>query len=645
MPADIDWRTAVDNGSTDRASVISHLQARQATYLPRLAPMLCAVTMVLATALGALAQTARLRDNIAPDAMRFQPIAAPSSLTSLDLSIQFLPRNQAALNALLDAQQDPNSPQYHRWLTPEQYSERFGPTETDFAAVSNWLSTSGFHISGGSRQEGFIRFTGSVATAEKAFDARIMTFGDGSRFANTMEPEVPARFASLIGEIVGLNNMGRLESGLRANPAAVPLTADTPLSNKSTTAVELLPALNIGPIANNITFGPTDFYTFYDETPLLQANINGFSTNDCIGLFETSNVFPDILDDFTHPQILDYELPPADISVDLVDGSDPGVNKSEGEAYLDIEWSHAVAPGAQILLYVADLGSSTFGQALCDALHTAVRQNKCGAISISFMTCGLSKAFYTHTLGSIFAQANSQGQTVFVSAGDHGADTCDLGTRNVNELAASPHVASVGGTMFAPTYDTDGNDIDFVPEVAWNQSSLSNAGENETTDGGTSSIFGKPSWQRGLGVPNNGKRDIPDVAMIAGSPYVLEMEALDDYSIYFPDVMVWRTGSGTSLSTPIWAGISRLIQQLTDERLGNMNPTIYKLANKGLVASGFRDVTAGNNTYVNVYGKTVRGYDAGPGFDLTTGWGTVDITTFVDAYSSITTDATPARQR
>jgi len=100
------------------------------------------------------------------------------------------------------------------------------------------------------------------------------------------------------------------------------------------------------------------------------------------------------------------------------------------------------------------------------------------------------------------------------------------------------------------------------------------------------------------------------------------------------DSPFWGKAGGTSLAAPLWAGISRLIQQQTGTRLGNMNPIIYRLANAGLAVSGFRDVTSGNNTYVNKYDKTVKGYNAKPGYDLTTGWGTVDINAFVNSYAS-----------
>lgn len=120
--------------------------------------------MTLAYALPVLAQTVRLQDNVPPNATRLRPSAPAEPSTILSLSIAFLPRDQAGMDVLLAAQQDPGSALYHKWLTPEEFSARFGPAEKDFTSVSKWLNTSGFQISGGSPQEGLIRFTGYVAT-------------------------------------------------------------------------------------------------------------------------------------------------------------------------------------------------------------------------------------------------------------------------------------------------------------------------------------------------------------------------------------------------------------------------------------------------------------------------------------------------
>ena len=140
---------------------------------------------------------------------------------------------------------------------------------------------------------------------------------------------------------------------------------------------------------------------------------------------------------------------------------------------------------------------------------------------------------------------------MFVSAGDSGVDTCDLGTPNINELSADPLVTSVGGTEFDPQLDNEGNDVGFVPEAAWNQVTPQTAGQNETTGGGQSQVFSKPSYQFGPSVPADGVRDIPDIAMVGGPPAVLIIMDQDNADGTTSDVVTPNVVVGTSLSAPL----------------------------------------------------------------------------------------------
>ena len=159
---------------------------------------------------------------------------------------------------------------------------------------------------------------------------------------------------------------------------------------------------------------PRDLYTFYDETPLLTAGTNGGGGN-CIALPEVSDFNDTSVSGFDQT----FGLATANITRVLVDGSNPGKNSAETEALLDIEWSHTVAPGAPIRVYIGNSAAST--DPLLDAIKQAVRRNTCGSISISFGYCGAAASFFTSTLDSLFAQAASQGHSVFVATGDDGA--------------------------------------------------------------------------------------------------------------------------------------------------------------------------------------------------------------------------------
>jgi subtilase family serine protease len=111
--------------------------------------------------------------------------------------MRFALRNRAQLDQLIAAQMDRGSPNYHQWITPDEFIHRFGATDTDFSSVKNWLAANGFQIIGGSREEGYIRFSGDAGSVERAFNTRLEDFGNG-KFANLTEPEIPAQFADVI---------------------------------------------------------------------------------------------------------------------------------------------------------------------------------------------------------------------------------------------------------------------------------------------------------------------------------------------------------------------------------------------------------------------------------------------------------------
>jgi hypothetical protein len=186
-------------------------------------------------------------------------------------------------------------------------------------------------------------------------------------------------------------------------------------------------------------------------------------------------------------------------------------------------------------------------------------------------------------------------------------------------MSADPNVTSVGGTQFKPTF-ASGNDQGYTIESVWND--VSGAG-----GGGASQIFSKPGYQTGPGVPNDDARDVPDVAMMA-SPNA--PGAFFGHDMSGTGQVVCCVG-GTSLSAPIWAGFSRALAEIAGQtRLGNLNPIIYQIANQQYATAGFHDVTVGTNGY-----NGLLGFSAGPGYDQTTGWGTVDFEVFADAVNSV----------
>ncbi len=555
----------------------------------------------------------RLSGNHPIAAEAFTSLGDAAENTSLDMQIRFALRNRDELDRLLADQQNPASAHFHQWLKTGEFLHRFGPGKSEVKALEAWLTSQGFTIT--TRASDHLAFTGDVATAQHAFEVRIARFGDGSTYANTSDPVIPRRFAKVIGAVLGMDNMVRvIPASSQSAPFATRTQPVAGAKNYQLAAAELNTSENLGgsPIGQVIinsseAFGPGDVRAFYDES--VGSGHDG--TGDCIAIVGISDFLDSAMTAFTSQ----FGLPVISYTRETY-GGNPGINGGgESEAELDLQWAHAAAPGAAIVYHL--------GSDLVSDISGAVTDNQCGAISISYAFCSPSASLIENTLDPLFKQAAAQGQTVFVSSGDNGAagqvisgSSCVAGSsKSVNEMSADPNVTSVGGTQFNPTY-SGGNDVGHATEKVWNDGI-------GASGGGASEFFSKPGYQTGSGVPADGARDVPDIALIA--------------SPEFPGVFwghdVGGTGQitccigGTSLAAPIWAGFSRVIAQLAgNTRLGNLNPLIYSLANTQYNSAGFHDVTSGNNNY-----NGVTGFTAGPGYDQATGWGTIDFNVFANA--------------
>jgi subtilase family serine protease len=587
-----------------------------------LAGALIAAALGVAHAQSGASPMMALAGNHPIEATTSAPIGRAAASRQLTMQVTLALRDRAGLERLIEEQQDLASPNYHRWLTPAEFTARFGPTPQDLEAVAQWLRAEGFQVTGSSLDERYVRFTGSVAQAEKSFATTVMAFGHGATYANVTDPSIPARFSGVVANIVGLSNMMAAQPMLSGTPRVVGAPGSTPKGSPQVKVGTLGPA-----------FGPADLRTFYNETPLIAAGIDG-GGGDCLAIVGSSDFHTDGVSAFN----TEFSLPGSTITKVLVNGSNPGFNGAEDEALLDLEWSHAAAPGAAIRFYLGNGTASSANGPIVDAIALAVKDNLCGVISISFGLCSSDGAFFTGTVDPIYAQAEAQGQSVFVSSGDQGAagivfDTtqgkCVPATsRHANELGASSHLTSVGGTKFDPNYDASGNDVGHVAEAAWDDE----AEGGGATGGGPSAFFAKPSYQKGTGVPADGQRDTPDISLIASNLHPGVFLGVDNSG----SPAIACCIGGTSLSAPLFAGVTKLIAQKKKSRPGNLNPRLYQLAAGGLAAAGIRDVTTGNNNF-----NGVTGFTAGTGFDLTTGWGTVDMATFVNAFVATVPTPTP----
>ena len=568
---------------------------------------------------------------------------------------------QQDLDNLLAQQQDRSSSNYHKWLTPAQFADRFGMTAADIQRVSAWLQSQGFAVTEVSNSRNEISFDGTVSQVEVTFQTEIHNYlvNGEIHFANATNPAVPAALAGSVRAIGHLHDFA-------PKPRA-----------------KVRPHLT-SYISGNHFITPGDFATIYDVAPLYSAGSDG--TGQKIAIIGQSSVNTTDLNNFRSAA----GLPASTVQMTVLPATtSTRCAGDEGESDLDIEWAGGIAKNASIVLVYAGLSNGDTctnrnGKNVWDALDFAVQNQVAHFISTSYGFCeggaagqtGVGQAFAS-TVQGWAQQANAQGQTIVAASGDSGAADCDGSVKSatqglaVDVPAAIPEVTGMGGSAFngdvagavsgtapntnagATTYwsstsnstDTVSSALSYIPEVAWNETTadIATGGGLSASGGGASIFFAKPNWQTGTGVPADGKRDVPDLSLSA-SPnhdgYLVCSEDGAKGAIQPSCVAGFRnsTGSngsfdvvgGTSVAAPTFSAILALINQaLGTTGLGNVNPNLYAFA--ASTPSAFHDVTLGNNMVpctsgsINCpAGTTQIGFTAGAGYDQVTGLGSVD---------------------
>ncbi len=369
---------------------------------------------------------------------------APDSLAMHGLEVVFAKTasQQRAIEALIAAQQDPKSPQYHQFLTPAQYGARFGASEATVAAVSRWLTANGFTLEALPANRSELRFSGTKAQVETAFHTEIHLFEvDGVRhYANVENPAVPAR--------------ARARRSRRSTACMTSTRRPTSSAGRRTwRARQAADHLRRRP---ENWVGPGDFAVMYNVGPLYNAGING--KNVTIAIVGESEIDSTVANTFwagvgiaTPPTITTVTVPAADGGTPVGQTMD----NNEEEAYLDIEVAGGVAPGASIAL-----DRRRQRRHRLPVRHRAEASAR-SSTSPSASARARSAAPQTPPIDTLFAEAAAQGQTVVVASDDAGVAGCEqnlftqgtLATTGfaVSGLASSPHVLSVGGTDFDPT--------------------------------------------------------------------------------------------------------------------------------------------------------------------------------------------------
>jgi subtilase family serine protease len=582
------------------------------------------------------------------------PLAATTKMNHLQLVLRPSALHSAELQLLISNQHNPKSTQFDKWLTPQQFGQQFGAADSDIAAVTSWLTAQGFTVNNVYPNKTQIDFSGTAAQVNQAFHTQenVYTINKVKHLSNASDISIPAALKSVVVGVMGLNDFHA------TSLAKKPTIAKWDASKKGFVAKNAAPTAPKG-ISQAITFNggalrglvPDDMATIY--------NVNGIRANGLTGagvtiaVVEDGDMVPADWTNFvsvfnlgqyggTFSQI--NPAPPSGTTNCLDPDAVFGFNEDDTETLLDAEWSTAIAPGANIEVatcsdYTADFEPATsnfFGGVFIAATNLINGSTRPDVISASygygeFFTDSASKT----AIDLMWAQADAEGISVFVSTGDSGSNPSFNGgvingyagntAVDANSFATSPNDTGVGGTdfadildgttskYFASTPDANGaTALSYVPEIPWNtscgngvaatslgfSSALAYCKEylkfdpngdyitSEAGSGGPSSVDAKPVWQRLIkNAAQDHSRDLPDVSLFGGSWGNYTWVIICDS--YYPCTPGF-TGptsleAGTSLSSPMFAGIQALMDEGLHARglpldQGNAAPTLYALA-------------------------------------------------------------------
>jgi uncharacterized repeat protein (TIGR03803 family) len=491
-------------------------------------------------------------------------------LEKLDLSIGLPLRNAAALTNLLQQLYDPASPNFHHFLTVEQFTEKFGPTKEDYDAVVKFAHAHGLTVTSQHPNRVVVGVNGTVLAIEKALHVSLNEYQHPTEARTFRAPDKDPTLD--LG--VSVKSIGGLDNFLIPKPNAKPMPTNSA-------------QLKLGPSGNPIPqtgSGSGGAYEGKDFRAAYAAGVTNTGTGQNVGLLEFDSGF--YQSDITAFETAAGE-PNVPVNAVLL-GWNGGPGTGNSEVSLDIEMAIGMAPGLS--------GVYVYEGGVTDTILSAMATGPCLQLSAS----------WTYTIDAtsddLWLEMAAQGQSYFNAAGD---DDAYVGTTPTPTTDANLTV--VGGTELTTT----GAAGTWVSEVVWNQ------GGGEGTGGGISTTTPIPVWQQGISMTlNQGStvwRNSPDVAACAYDVYVYSGDGSAGAFV------------GTSCATPTWAAYIALVNQLAlangEAAVGFINPAIYNMG-KGLNTvpySGlFHDITSGNNEW----SSSPSLYPAVVGYDLCTGWGT-----------------------
>lgn len=499
--------------------------------------------------------------------------------TSVPVPVTFvLPlRNQEALADLINRLYDPADKEFGKYLTPEEFNERFAPSQADYDKVIAYAKSAGLEVTQTHSNRTLLNASAHHQLIEQTFNLQLDQYqtSSGRKFyAPNNNPEVPASIASIISGIVGLDNHAVWR------PFHV-LKEVVQESHLNLTA-------NAFPSGPGGGMAPADITTAYNL-----GGVAAKGTGQIVALFQLGQYQTSDIDTYSKQ----FGLPAAKLTNVLVDGgASAGVN---AEVTLDIELVHALAPESQIYVYEGP----NSGQGVLDTYNRIATDNIAKQVSTSW---GLGESFNLKTQqlqaeNAIFQQMAVHGQTIFAASGDSGAfdDYPNTGSQSpaVDDPASQPYVVGVGGTHLT----VNSQNGTYVAETVWNDGLGNGAG-----GGGVSAVWPIPAWQTNVPTTySKTNRNVPDVSLNA--------DGNTGYAIFVGGQ--WTIYGGTSCAAPLWAGFTaRVNQGLAANNkpvLGFANPALYAIGNGPSYAANFFDITSGDNLF----------YHAAKGYDNATGWG------------------------
>jgi subtilase family serine protease len=519
--------------------------------------------------------------------------------TSFDLALT--QQHQRALTTYIASLSNTGSANYHRYLTPAQYAQRYGASASAVRAVQSYFTSYGLRVGALSAGRDIVRVTGSTTDIAKAFDAPLETvrLSSGALDAHfTSSASLPHALAHDVTAVAGLDTTAPLTTNLEVSHDVDSVATACPSAGSST-----------GTTPNS----------FGGYTVQQQAALYGFSAawtagdtgvGQTIGVYELATY--DASDAATY--FTCYGLTPTITSINVDGGptSSDNADNAPDEATLDVEESAALAPGAKLEVYQGTNNSS----GPTDIYAQMASDDTATIITTSWGICEAQTDGAAQAEQTIFQEMAAQGQTIVAAAGDDGSSDCEdtsspSSALAVDDPASQPYVTGVGGLTVS--------NLDPLSESVWNDDcTQSDCGAG---GGGESSLWSRPSWQvaTGINTATDTMRMVPDLSVM-GNPSTGFIQYYTGAGTGFCHHSCsggWGAIGGTSIGAPLVSALIAVAAQACDApggRLGFVNPSLYSMA-----STGYNDVTSGNNDLYNV-GE----YSAGVGYDMASGLGSPD---------------------